>query len=127
MEKFQAVLDQAFGAVKSSREPERPSTAFLERERAFAERAKKIEALRQARIAGDRPEAAQPLVFEIVRHRGHWRTLHRSKYSGPLPSQAAAIEAAKVLAKKKRDLGHAVEVLLRRADGQVVQQAIDDE
>lgn len=126
MEKLQAMLDKAFGTPKAPREPERPSEGFLERERAFAERAKKIEMLRQARIGGaSKPSGS--LVFEVVRHRGHWRTLHRNRYSGPYADQTAAILAAKNLARKKRDLGHAVEVRLRRTDGQVVQQSIDDE
>jgi hypothetical protein len=127
MEKLQAVLDQAFGSAKQPREPERPSAAFLERERAFAERAQRIEALRQARVTTEGPSTQHPLVFEVVRYRGHWRTLHRDRYSSPFPDQAAAIAAAKASARKKRDLGHAVEVLLRRTDGQTVPQAIDDE
>ena len=127
MEKLQAVLDQAFGPAKGPREPERPSAAFLERERAFTVRAQKIEALRQARVTAEGPSAAHPLVFEVVRYRGHWRTLHRDRYSSPYPDQAAAIHAAKTAARKKRDLGHGVEVLLRRTDGQTVAQTVDDE
>jgi inosine-uridine nucleoside N-ribohydrolase len=127
MEKLQAMLDQAFGSAKGPREPERPSAAFLERERAFAVRAQKIEALRQARVTAEGPSAAHPLVFEVVRYRGHWRTLHRDRYSSPYPDQAAAVHAAKTAARKKRDLGHAVEVLLRRTDGQTVAQTVDDD
>lgn len=127
MEKLQAMLDKAFGSARAPREPERPSEGFLERERAFAERAKKIESLRQARVGGESKPWSGALVFEVVRHRGHWRTLHRNRYSSPYADQGTAILAAKNLARKKRDLGHAVEVRLRRTDGQVVPQAIEDD
>ena len=78
--------------------------------------------------AGDtdqRAVASVSFVFEVVRHRGHWRTLHRAKHSAPFPDQGAAILAAKKLARHKRDLGHAVEVILRRTDGTSVAQSID--
>ena len=127
MEKLQTVLDQVFGSAKAPREPERPSAAFIERQRAFAARAQKIEALRQTRVTAEGPSTPHPLIFEVVRYRGHWRTLHHDRHSGPYPDQAAAIQAAKAAARKKLDAGHTVEVLLRRTDGQVVAQAIDDE
>lgn len=128
MEKLQSMLDKAFGAPRAPREPERPSAGFLERERVFAERAKKIDLLRQARLAGgEAGSTPEPLVFEVVRHRGHWRTLHRKKYSKSYADQVAALEAAKILARKKRELGHTVEVRLCRTDGQVVVQLIDNE
>lgn len=128
MQKLQSMLDKAFGAPKAPREPERPSEGFLERERALAERAKKIELLRQARLAGGGADATSgPLVFEVVKHRGHWRTRHRKKYSSSYADQAAALLAAKTLARKKRELGHMVEVRLCRTDGQVVVQSIDTE
>jgi hypothetical protein len=81
-----------------------------------------------AGIAGDadqRAVASVSFVFEVVRHRGHWRTLHCAKHSAPFPDQAAAILAAKKLARNKRDLGHAVEVILRRTDGASVVQPVD--
>ena len=127
MEKLQSMLDKAFGTSKAQREPERPSEGFLERERALAERAKKIELLRQARLAGAVESKPEPLVFEVVRHRGQWRTLHRKKYSKSYADQVAALEAAKTLAREKRALGHTVEVRLCRADGQVVVRLIDNE
>ena len=49
------------------------------------------------------------------------------RHSAPFPDQVAAIMAAKKLARKKRDLGHLVEVVLRRTDGIAVVQSIDDD
>lgn len=60
MQKLQSMLDKAFGAPKAPREPERPSEGFLERGRALAERAKKIELHRLASPAAER-----------MRRRGH--------------------------------------------------------
>ena len=126
MPKLQNVIDAAFASVAT--EPvhrQQPSAAFLERERAFIERAHKIEALRRARMAN--PDTTLPaLVFEVVRHRGHWRVLHRHRHSTPFANQAAAISAARERAREKRSLGHAVEVYLRRTDGKVIAQPIDD-
>ena len=127
MQKLQAMIDKAFALPKTPREPERPSEAFLERERVFAERAKKIELLRQARVAGREVEVPHSLLFEVVRHRGHWRTLHRNRYSGPCDDQAAAIQAARRLARKKRDEGHDVDIRLRRTDGQIVPLPLEEE
>ena len=127
MEKLQAMIDKAFALPKAPREPERPSEAFLERERAFTERAKKIELLRQTRVAGREVETPRSLLFEVVRHRGHWRTLHRNRYSGPCDDQGAAILAARRLARKKQDEGHAVEIRLRRTDGQIVPLPLEEE
>jgi hypothetical protein len=47
--KLQEMIDAAFGA-QAVREPQRPGGDVLERERAFSERARKIEALKQARV-----------------------------------------------------------------------------
>jgi hypothetical protein len=128
MQKLQDMLDKAFGSAPAPREPERPSEAFLQRERAFADRAKKIESLRKARVAGGgATSSAAADLIEVVRHRGHWRTRHHSKHSGPCEDQAAAILAARELARKKRDLDHTVEVRLCRTDGQIVPIAIDEE
>lgn len=48
---------------------------------------------------------AVSFVFEVVRYRGHWRTLHCARRSSPFPDQTAAILAAKKLARSKRDQG----------------------
>ena len=128
MKNFQAVIDAAFGAAPATPSTQMPSDELKERERTFRERANKIETLREVRLPGDRAQE-QPisLIIEVVRHRGHWRTLHASRHSSPCSDQAAAILAAKKLAKKKRKLGHPVEVVLRRTDGQSVPQPLDDE
>lgn len=84
-----------------------------------------------AAMADASVDAVQPsinsFVFEVVRHRGHWRTLHRARHSSPCSDQAAAIRAAKKLARLKRGEGHPVEVILRRTDGNTVVQSIDDD
>src|SRR5262245_54883970 len=41
----------------------------------------------------DAPEALPSLVYDVVRHRGHWRVLHAGKHSLPHASQDAAIDA----------------------------------
>jgi len=123
-QKFQDVVDWV--PVAAQRDPEAPSELFLERQRAFSERAKRIESLRNARINNVARVERRPLLFEVVRHRGHWRVLHHSRHSAPHADQAAAILAAKTRARKKRDQGHLVEVVLRRTDGGSVPQAIDE-
>jgi hypothetical protein len=123
--KLQHVIDAAFGVKDVQPAPQSPSDAFRERERMFAEQARKLEALRTARLTG--PGAPELHVFEVVRYRGHWRTLHGAKRSAPFADQAAAILAAKKLAKLKRGQGHVVKVVLQRTDGNAVIQAIDDE
>jgi hypothetical protein len=67
----------------------------------------------------------QSFMFEVVRHRGHWRTLHGGKRSSPFSDQTAAILAAKKLARRKRAEGHSVEVILRRTDGDSIAQSVD--
>ena len=125
MPTLQDMIDAAFG-TQADRAPQSPSALSAEQDRKFSERAKKIEQLKQARLAG--PEKPAPeLVFEVVRHRGHWRVLHHNKHSTPHADQNAAIQAAKDLAKKKRELGHRVKVELVRTDGQVVGQNLDDQ
>ena len=132
MKRFQEVVDAAFGrqsrplASGPSRTTQAPSAAFLAQADAFTAKAQAIEALRQKRLA-TQIAPAEALLFEIVRRRGHWRTLHTRKHSAPFPDQAAAIMAAKELARKKRALGHPVEVILRRTDGIAVVQSIDDD
>ncbi|WP_119300754.1 hypothetical protein [Dongia deserti] len=126
MKNFQTMLDAAAGAPEAQRPPQEPSDAAKERERALAEHARKIEKLRQIRL--DNPEEGSlSLVFEVVRHRGRWRTLHRGKLSPPYSDQAAAVLAAKAVARKKREQGYSVEVVLRRTDGKSVVQSIDDD
>lgn len=125
--KLQDMIDAAFGERPALHAPQVPSEAFQERDRAFAVQADKIESLRLARLASEGDPAPGPLLFEIVRLRGHWRTRHGGKNSAALPDQASAILAAKKLAIAKRKLGHEVKVVLQRTDGNEVVQAIDDE
>ena len=54
MDKLQHLLDTAFGQPDAERKPQRPSEQFMAREREFAERAKKIETLRRARLLRSR-------------------------------------------------------------------------
>jgi hypothetical protein len=123
--KLQEMIDTAFGAKEKLPTPQVPTENVKERERAFSDRAKKIEGLRQARLAaGETPRAS--FVFEVVRLRGRWRTLHGNKHSAAYPDQAAAILAAKKLAIAKRNDGYDVKVVLQRTDGDAVIQAIDD-
>ena len=124
--KFQEMIDAAFGAQDKLPTPQLPTEKVKERERAFSQRAEKVEALRQARTnsAGERPPT--PLLIEVVRFRGHWRTLHRHRHSSPFPDQAAAVKAAKKLAIAKRKDGHEVKVVLQRTDGNAVIQPVDD-
>jgi hypothetical protein len=122
--KLQDMIDDAFGAKEAPRTPQVATEMFKERQRAFSDRAKEIEVLRQVRLdAADTPRTS--FVFEVVRFRGHWRTLHNGKRSSPFTDQAAAILAAKKLARQKTAEGHSVEVILRRADGDSVAQSVD--
>ena len=122
---LQDMIDAAFGAQEKAPPPQAPSEAAKDRERAFAARAEKIESLRMARLTGE--PALAPLLFEIVRIRGHWRTRHANKDSSAFPDQMSAITAAKKLAIAKRKQGHDVKVVLQRTDGNEVLQPIDDE
>jgi len=54
MEKLQHLLDTAF-RKQAEREPQRPNEFTVERHRTFDEAAKKIEALRQARLRHGKP------------------------------------------------------------------------
>jgi hypothetical protein len=126
VEKLQEMIDAAF--VQAERSPQGPSVEVTEREKDFQEKASKIEVLKQTRM--NNAEVGSPLaslLFEVVRHRGHWRILHRSKHSAPFAGQVEAIQAAKDLARKKLTSGYPVEVRLNRTDGQVVAQLIDDQ
>ena len=126
MKKLQQMIDAAFPKTDAKRSPQGPSEAFAERERSFAQTAARVETLRQARVEADRPANA-PVLFEVVRHRGSWRILHRGKHTSPFSDQTAAIMAAVKQAKAKREDGTAVEVRLNRTDGVVVVQSLDDE
>jgi hypothetical protein len=127
MQKLQQMIDAAFPSKVAERAPRQPSEACAARERSFAESAAKVEALRQARVKAGQPASAPVLVFEVVRHRGSWRILHRGKHTSPFSDQTAAIMAAIKQAKAKRETGAAVEVRLNRTDGDVVVQPLDDE
>jgi Uncharacterized protein conserved in bacteria (DUF2188) len=125
--KLQEMIDAAFGAQPKPPAPQVPSETIKERDRAFAVQAEKVESLRLARLASAGQTAPAPLLFEVVRLRGHWRTRHGGKSSAAFPDQASAIVAAKKLAIAKRNEGRAVKVLLQRTDGKEVIQPIDDE
>lgn len=126
MKKLQQMIDAAFPEREAKRGLQKPSEAFAERERSFAQTAARVETLRQARVKADQPADA-PMLFEVVRHRGSWRILHRGKHTSPFSDQTAAIMAAVKQAKAKREDGTAVEVRLNRTDGVVVVQSLDDE
>ena len=51
MEKLQEIVDTVFGAVNNQPTPQSPSDFAVQRQRAFDESARKIEALRRARLA----------------------------------------------------------------------------
>lgn len=114
---LQQHLDFAFRAFQRAKAPDPPNEEVLGRERAFRDQADKIEKLRQQRIS------SEVLVYEVVRHRGHWRVLHQKRHSKPFGDQEAAIDAAKRAAAETANKGHAVQVILRRTDGQVVNYA----
>lgn len=114
---LQQHLDSAFRTLRNAKAPNPPNEEVLGRQRAFRDRADKIEKLRQQRISSD------VLVYEVVEHRGHWRILHQKKHSKPFGDQEAAIDAAKSAAAETASKGHAVQVILRQADGKVVNYA----
>jgi hypothetical protein len=118
---LQQHIDATFGSIKRTRVRTPPDPQVLDRERAFQNQASKLENLRLRRMANEQ------LVYEVVRHRGHWRILHLEKYSKPFEDEAAAIDAAKQTAKDRAKRGHPVEVILRQTDGQSVTCALDEE
>ena len=118
---LQQHLDLAFRALQKAKAPSPPNEEVLGRERAFRDRADKIEKLRQQRVS------REMLVYEVVRHRGHWRVLHQERHSKPFGDQEAAIDAAKTTAAKAANEGHEVQVILRRSDGRAVNYALMDE
>lgn len=50
MEKLQEIVDTVFGAINSQPAPQPPNEFTLQRQRAFDESARKIAALRRARL-----------------------------------------------------------------------------
>jgi hypothetical protein len=126
MTKLQQMIDAAFPEKEAKHNPQKPTEAFAERDRTFAETAAKVEALRRARVKADEPADA-PLLFEVVRLRGTWRIRHRGKHTSPFSDQTAAIVAAIKQARAKQEAGTAVEVRLNRTDGGVVVQSLDDD
>ena len=76
----------------------------------------------------EQPQAEEQLptlLYEVVRHRGHWRVLHIGKHSRPFEDQAAATAAATELAQQARESGRAVAVRLVRTDGKVIELDLD--
>jgi hypothetical protein len=55
MEKLQDIVDTVFGAVNNRPAPQSPNDFTIQRQRAFDESARKIEALRRARLAPKSP------------------------------------------------------------------------
>jgi hypothetical protein len=123
--KFQEIVDAALSVRDARRAPQAPSVALKEREQAVQDQSGKIETVRAVRLADAGKLLSEPLLFEVVRYRGRWRTLHGGKRSTPFADQAAAILAAKKLARLKVNEGYSVQVILRRMDGQSVIQSID--
>ncbi len=118
---LQQHLDTAFAVMRKTKAPNPPNEEVLGRQRAFRDQADRIEKLRQERVS------SEVRLYEVVRHRGHWRILHNEKHSKPFDSQEAAIDGAKRTAAEASSKGHAVQVVLRRTDGQVVACALTDE
>ena len=123
--KPQESIDTTFSVRDAQRAPQAPSIGFREREEAVQERAHRIATRSVVRVSDPDKSTPQVLMLEVVRYRGHWRTLHNGKRSAPLADQTAAVLAAKKLARQKESEGHLVEVILRRTDGDSVTQSID--
>ena len=51
MDKLQHLIETAFGQPTAEKAPQQPNAFTMERQRAFEESARKIEALRKARLA----------------------------------------------------------------------------
>jgi hypothetical protein len=65
-------------------------------------------------------EPLPPLLYEVVRHRGHWRVFHIGKHSSPFSDQMSATASAIELAKQAKESGREVSVRLLRTDGKVI-------
>lgn len=59
MDKLQDMIDRVFGDVDHKPEPQPVSGAAVERDQAFAERARKLEALRAARLGKARSKPSR--------------------------------------------------------------------
>jgi hypothetical protein len=73
-------------------------------------------------LAAGEAKFAEPLptvIYDVVRHRGHWRVLHIGKHSAPHPNQKAAIDQAMKLASVSKAEGRNVVVRLKRTDGRI--------
>jgi hypothetical protein len=55
MEKLQEIVDTVFGAVNNQPAPQAPNELTIQRQRALEEAARKIEALRRARLERKSP------------------------------------------------------------------------
>ena len=66
-------------------------------------------------------DALPTLIYDIVRHRGHWRVLHAGRHSNPHADQQAATTAAILAARQGCTAGRTVLVRLNRTDGQVLE------
>lgn len=118
---LQQHIDGAFKVTSRPRPEMLPDQEVLTRQRVFQDQASKLQHLRQQRVAH------QQLVYEVVRHRGRWRILHLKKHSKPFDSQTEALDEAQRTARAQAKRGHAVEVILRRTDGQIVPHTPTDE
>ena len=81
--KLQAIIDAAFSVRDAQRAPQARSVPFRAREQLFQHQATKIETPRAARLANPGKLLTDAFVFEVVRHRGYWRTMHGGKRSAP--------------------------------------------
>lgn len=66
-------------------------------------------------------DAMPTLIYDIVRHRGHWRVLHLGRHSAPYDNQEAAVAAALKAARPAYEAGRGVAVRLNRTDGKVLE------
>jgi hypothetical protein len=71
------------------------------------------------------PEPLPTLIYDVVRHRGHWRVLHIGKHSAPHANQKAAIASAMKLAAESKAAGRSVVVRLNRTDGRILDLTIE--
>jgi len=117
---FQQQLGALLGQPAPGKREQAQGEDLIARERAFCEQASTPEEPGQGRMDGE--EQRPTLYYDVVWHRGRWRIRHLNKHSAPFADQAAAIDAAWKLARKKQDQGHPVEVRLHRTDGEVVMQ-----
>jgi DUF1365 family protein len=72
-------------------------------------------------------ETLPTMIYDVVRHRGHWKVLHMGKHSAPHPSQKAAIDSAMKLAMQNQTSGRSVAVRLNRTDGRIFDLTAGDQ